>query len=215
MFFRQAVGRFVRRQPDEEHAALVFAPALPGLRVMAAQIEAEIQHEIDREREELEREDREGSAEREGDGQQLGPDSSHVPIGASDPVLEGIIYGGQEYTPEENTRAEALLRKHGFPASSLAALRKLVREDLASPQPVAVPQPVAEAIQAPVYRMKKTLKAELNKQANRLVSAEFREYRSVQLEINQFMGVRKRDQATTEQLKQGIDYVMKRLGDLR
>ncbi|THV35248.1 hypothetical protein FAB82_23605 [Glycomyces buryatensis] len=27
MFFRQAVGRFVRRKPDEEHSAIIFAPA--------------------------------------------------------------------------------------------------------------------------------------------------------------------------------------------
>lgn len=209
MFFRQAVGRFVRRGKDEDHTALVFAPALPGLRVMAAQIEEEIRHEIDREAEELDK------AQREAGSQQLGLEFPHIPIGASEPVFDRAIHGGQEYTAEENARAEALLKKHGFPPSSLAALRKLVREDLASPQPVTVPEPVAEAVQAPAYKVKKSLKGQLTTLARRLAIATGGDHQAVQFEINQFMGVRKRDQATIEQLRRGIEYTAKRIGDLR
>lgn len=207
MFFRQAVGRFVRRGPDEEHAAIVFAPALKGLRIMAAQIEQEIQHEIDRD---LDEKEHEGGG---GQGQlSLIP---NVPIDASEPVFDRVIHGGQEYTSEENTQAEALLRKHGFPASSLPALRKLVREDLASPRPVAVPQAVAEAAHAPVYQVKKNLKAQLTKLARRLAIATKVEHQTIQYEVNQAIGVRRRSDATTEQLKNGIAYVNKRLGDMR
>jgi superfamily II DNA or RNA helicase len=207
MFFRQAVGRFVRRKAGEEHAAIVFAPALPGLRIMAAQIEQEIQHEIDRERDETEEQ-----ASRSGDGGQLSL-IPHIPIGASAPVFDRAIHAGQEYTAEENAKAEALLQKHGFPASALASLRKLVREDLSSEQPVTVPQPVAEAVQAPAYKVKRQLKAQLSTVARRLALATGVEHKTVQWEINQFMGVPARDKATIEQLRKGIDFVAKRLSD--
>lgn len=207
MFFRQAVGRFVRRGPDEEHAAIVFAPALKGLRIMAAQIEQEIKHEIDRDLTETEQE---GGG---GQGQQISL-IPNVPLDASAPVFDRVIHGGQEYTSEENAQAEALLRKHGFPASSLPALRKLVREDLASPRPVAVPQAVAEAAHAPVYQVKKNLRAQLTKLSRRLAIATKTEHQTVQYEINQAMDVRRRSDATTEQLKKGIAYVTKRLGDM-
>ncbi|WP_407563345.1 DEAD/DEAH box helicase family protein [Streptomyces sp. 184] len=206
MFFRQAVGRFVRRRAGEEHAAVVFAPALPGLRIMAAQIEQEIQHEIDREREEAE----EGVMREGGEGQlSLIP---HVPIGASAPVFDRAIHAGQEYTAEENAKAEVLLRKHGFPASALASLRKLVREDLASEQPVTVPQPVADAV-TPTYKVKKQLKTQLSSAARRLALSTGVEHKAVQWEINQFMGVSARDKATVEQLRKGLEYVARRLSD--
>lgn len=209
MFFRQAVGRFVRRQPGEEHSAIVFAPALQGLRIMAAQIEEEIQHEIDREQEEAQ-----AGAEREGSGQQLGLEFPHIPIGASDPVFDRAIHGGQEYTAEENERAEQLLKKHGFPPSSLASLRKLVREDMASAQPVAVPHEAMVA-EAPAYKVKKNLKTQLSTMARRLAISTGVEHQQVQWEINQHMGVSSRNRATIEQLKQGIAYATKRLGGPR
>ena len=125
MFFRQAVGRFVRRKPGEEHSALMFCPALPALRTMAAQIKTEIRDEIEEEREAYERAVRES-----GDMQGMLDLFERTPVAASAPVFDRVIHSGEEYSPEENAKAEEMCRKYGFSLGSVAQMRKLVREEL-------------------------------------------------------------------------------------
>lgn len=206
MFFRQAVGRFVRRGPDEEHSALVFAPALPGLRVMAAQIELEIQHEIDREREEYD------TAVREQVGEQLGLPLPAVPLSASAPTFDRAIHGGLEYNAGENEQAMAMLKKYSFPSSMLAQMRHLVREEFSTDSSAVVvvdtPAPAE-----PTYKLAKTLRGKLFNLARRIAMLEQAEHAYIQTEVNQAMGVRQRAKATVQQLEAGIAYAQKRLGD--
>lgn len=201
MFFRQAVGRFVRRGPDEEHDALIFCPALPSLRTMAAQIETEIRDEIEEEREEYER------AARDSDGSQGTLDLfERTPVAASAPVFDRAIHGGEEFTPAENAKAEEMCRKYGFGLGTLAQMRKLVREELSRP-PESAADTDKPSADVPAYQYRKTLGADLNRRIRRYSASRRLEYNDVNWRVNQHIGVSKRPQATIEQLKEGIELV--------
>ncbi|MEU1418362.1 DEAD/DEAH box helicase family protein [Kitasatospora sp. NPDC005751] len=211
MFFRQAVGRFVRRQgKDDEQIAMVFAPALSGLRIMAAQIEQEIRHELELEDEEIERELSDGN------GQQMLDLFARIPLAASQPTFHGAIHGGTEWTAEENERAEELLKKHDFPPSVLASMRKLVREELSELTKVGtVPMPIpaqgtqlaAGAADEPLHRKRKALADQLTKRSRHAVFKLGLEHMDVQWRVNQIMGVRKRADASVQQLQKGLEFV--------
>jgi superfamily II DNA or RNA helicase len=220
MFFRQAVGRFVRRQgADDEQIAMVFAPALSGLRVMAAQIEKQIQHVLEQEEEEFE------AALRESGGQQWQELQlfARMPLAASQPTFHGAIHGGQEYTAEENERAEMLLKKHGFPPSALASMRKLVREEMSEQIPlgeVSVPIPaqarhLAGADDEPLHRKRKVLADKLNRSSRHVAAKLGLEHGETQWRINQHMGVKRRPDASIEQLQKGLELVEKWLREAR
>jgi len=203
MFFRQAAGRFVRRAPDEEHSALIFCPALPALRTMAAQIEVEIRDEIEEQREEYER------AEREHEGTQGSLFEERTPVAASAPVFDRAIHGGQEFTPEENAKAEEMCRKYGFGLGAVAQMRQLVREELGRPtEPVSgVQNRTPDSADVPAYAYRKTLKADLDRRIRRYSASRRLEYREINWTVNQHMGVTQRSQATIRQLKDGIELV--------
>jgi hypothetical protein len=220
MFFRQAVGRFVRRQgPEDEQIAMVFAPALSGLRVMAAQIEKQIQHVLEQEEEEYE------AALRESGGQQWQELQlfARMPLAASQPTFHGAIHGGQEYTAHENERAELLLKKHGFPPSALASMRKLVREEMAEQIPlggVSVPIPAQVrhlhgAEDEPLHRKRKVLADKLVKASRHATAKLGLEYGKTEWTINQHMGVKRRPDASIEQLQKGLELVNKWLRESR
>lgn len=220
MFFRQAVGRFVRRQGKaDEQIAMVFAPALSGLRIMAAQIEQEIKHELTLEDEEIE------AALDGGAGQQWQELElfTRMPIGASQPTFHGAIHAGEEYSIEENERAELLLKKHEFPPSVLASMRKLVREELSSAIPVGtVTVPLPESVRnptgandEPLHRKRKAMANQLVRSSRHVAAKLGMEHVEVQWKLNQHMGVRKRTDASVQQLQQGLALVEQWLKDPR
>jgi superfamily II DNA or RNA helicase len=211
MFFRQAVGRFVRRQGKaDEQIATVFAPALSGLRIMAAQIEQEIRHELDLQEEEIERELSDGN------GQQMLDLFARIPLAASQPTFHGAIHAGTEWTVEENERAEELLKKHDFPPSVLASMRKLVREELGELTKVGtVPMPIPPqgsrvaigAADEPLHKRRKALADQLTKRSRHAVFKLGLEHPELQWRVNQVMGVRKRADASVQQLQRGLEFV--------
>lgn len=212
MFFRQAVGRFVRRQgAADEQIAMVFAPALSGLRVMAAQIEKQIQHELEQEEQEFE------SALREGGGQQWQELQlfAKMPLAASQPTFHGAIHSGEEYSAEENERAELLLKKHGFPPSALPSMRKLVREEMSQQIPLgAVSVPIPEqtrrltgAEDEPLHKKRKALADRLKTRSRHAAEKLGKSHGLVQWQLNQHMGVESRPEASIQQLQKGLDLV--------
>jgi superfamily II DNA or RNA helicase len=203
MFFRQAVGRFVRKGPDEEHSALLFCPALPALRTMAAEIEKELRDEIEEERKEYERSE-------DGTSSQGTLDLfDRTPVAASDPVFDRAIHGGEEFTPAENVKAEEMCRKYGFGLGNLAAMRKLVRVELAQPVAGTAVAAVTPSSDVPAHMYRKRLSDDLNKRVRRYSISKRQEYDEVNWRVNEHMGVKKRPQATIAQLKTGIDYMAK------
>lgn len=216
MFFRQAVGRFVRRQANEEQIATVFAPALTGLRIMAAEVEREIQHELDCEREEYEQSQTEAGG---GSGTQQTLDLfARVPVAASAPMFDRVIHAGQEYSAEENERAEQLLLKHDFPSSALASLRKLVREELGNAVllgEVTLPASTSPDALAPTYRTRKNLAAQVNRLARRIAVSQQIDHAVVQGKVNQHMGVSRRSDASIDQLQVGVAFLQRWLQESR
>jgi superfamily II DNA or RNA helicase len=206
MFFRQAVGRFVRRRAGEEHSAILFCPALAALRTMAAQIETEIRDEIEEERKEYEQ-----SKPGTGGGVQGTLDLfERTPVAASPPVFDRAIHSGQEYTPAENLKAEEMCRKYGFGLGSLAQMRRLVRTELSrQAAPAAAADDAKPSSDVPAYQYRKTLAADLNRRIRRHSVRNKLEFKGVNWTVNQHMGVTERSQATIDQLKEGIELVVR------
>jgi superfamily II DNA or RNA helicase len=204
MFFRQAVGRFVRKGAGEEHSAILFCPALAALRIMAAEIETEIRDEIEEERKEYEQ-------SKKGNGSVQGTLDlfERTPVAASPPVFDRAIHSGEEYTPEENLKAEEMCRKYGFGLGSLAQMRRLVREELTRQQAAseAPAQEAAPSSDIPAYQYRKRLAADLNRRIRRHSVRNRLEFEKVNWAVNQHMGVTRRPDATIEQLKEGIELV--------
>ncbi|MZF88236.1 DEAD/DEAH box helicase family protein [Streptomyces sp. SID5643] len=213
MFFRQAVGRFVRRKKDEEHPALIFAPAIAPLRVLAAQVEKEIQHELKLEEEEFEKEQGE-----ESNGQQTFELFARIPIAASEPTFDRAIHGGEEYTPEEHEYAQRILQQYSFPSSALPSLRQMVREQLGVPQArvtIETPAPAKDAnAGTPAFRLRKLKRDEVSRLARRISIVAGLEHAVVQGRINEAMGVRKRADASIKQLETGAAFAHRWLKEI-
>lgn len=207
MFFRQAVGRFVRKQKGEEHSALLFAPALKGLQAMAATIEQEIQHEIDLERQEYEKAQREGGVQ----GMLAFP---AVPLSASDPTFDRAIHSGREYVGQQlHERTMERMKQYNFPSSAFQAVRAMVHDEMLKEGAVSEAVPVAVAEPEPKFRLEKRLRDTLYRLAKRIAIRDGRDHYEVQREVNQIMGVRKRSEASLQQLELGIAWAQKYLGD--
>ena len=207
LFFRQVVGRFVRVRPGEDanpFNARLFIPAIPTLMDHARQIEEELRHqlEIERERDERDR-----------------PDSSdqpelplREPIGAGEAVFDSAIYRGDALTVEEHQAAEHHCRTYGLPLSYAANVARMLREQsVARPTPVPVetvtPQPV------PRHRLEKSLRQEVDRLAGKFSYRAGIDKREVNYRIRA-AGFPTRNRCTVEQLEQLRDWLIRSLGEL-
>jgi len=204
LFFRQVVGRFVRTRPqDPPFNARLFIPAIPALMTHAREIEEELRHqlEIERERDERERKER---------GEQP-PLPLREPIGASEAVFESAIYKGGEITAEEHAAAEQHCRNYGIPLNLAVNIARLLREQVGAAQQQ--PAPVAEPVQLPQHRREKMLRSEIDKLAGKLA------YRSgiEKKEVNRRIlaaGFPPRNRCSIDQLEQMRDWLTRELGSL-
>jgi hypothetical protein len=173
---------------------------------MAAQIETEIRDEIEEERKEYEQ-----SKPGTGGGVQGTLDLfERTPVAASPPVFDRAIHSGQEYTPAENLKAEEMCRKYGFGLGSLAQMRRLVRTELSrQAAPAAAADDAKPSSDVPAYQYRKTLAADLNRRIRRHSVRNKLEFKGVNWTVNQHMGVTERSQATIDQLKEGIELVVR------
>jgi superfamily II DNA or RNA helicase len=107
--FRQIVGRFVRRRSNEEQDAIVFMPAVPSLMELAGDIQTELRHIADKEREAYEREHQE-------DVSQSGvPLPAWVPTDVSPAYLDQVISQGKTYTQSQYQKAVDECHKRNIP----------------------------------------------------------------------------------------------------
>lgn len=160
MWFRQIVGRVVRRDGDDL-TATVFIPALPVLVELAQRIEDEARAALVEA--ELEVRDRMRNEQRE-----LEFDIVH-PIASSEAVLDSVITSGQVVDDAELRRALEIRDAIGaslanaHPADIAQALR------LVSPQPVATgrltPRPKASTGDELRSILRKRVKAEVNRRS--------------------------------------------------
>jgi superfamily II DNA or RNA helicase len=151
LFFRQVVGRFVRTRPNEDINAKLFIPAVPAFTAHAKEIEDELRHQLD-----VERDRHEKATQEARDGQQMF--ELREPLSASEATFHKSIFGGQEASAEVHARAEAKARELGIPLIYAVNLIPVVLDE---GKPVAevtlTPKPPAE----PRARREKMLRDEI------------------------------------------------------
>jgi len=213
LFFRQAVGRIVRRRPGdpEDHVAQVFLPADETLIAAAQRIEDELRRPVDDSRiDAVEVEPLAGGGRRV-DFEAL---DAHVEAG-------GMIVAGVRYERAEVEAARALLRDLGQSERAIGKVLAFVRSQRVEMSPArgngggGAAQPPA----APAHRRVEAKRAAVDQLARRWgefrrsLDPEFR-YPQAQARVNAAMGVRSRAQAGEDELDRGLAFLRSELDKL-
>jgi superfamily II DNA or RNA helicase len=209
LFFRQAVGRVVRRRPGDpdDLVATVFMPADPTLKACAERVEVELRQQVsDEVGATFDAEPPTGIAQR-ADFQAL--DAQVVP--------GGVIVAGVHYRSEEVDAARRLLRQLGQPERALRSVLEFVRSERVGA--AEAPAPLAPESLVPAHRRVEAKRRALDRLARRW--AELRraidpEYTwpKAQARVNRAMGVRRRLDAGEPQLDDGLAFLRSELAKL-
>ncbi|MEJ7824697.1 MAG: DEAD/DEAH box helicase [Solirubrobacteraceae bacterium] len=209
LFFRQAVGRVVRRRPGDpdDLVATVFMPADPTLKACAERVEVELRQQVsDEVGATFDAEPPTGIAQR-ADFQAL--DAQVVP--------GGVIVAGVHYRSEEVDAARRLLRQLGQPERALRSVLEFVRSERVGA--AEAPAPVAPQSLVPAHRRVEAKRRALDRLARRW--AELRRaidpdytWPKAQARVNRAMGVRRRLDAGEPQLDDGLEFLRSELAKL-
>lgn len=162
LFFRQFVGRFVRRQNERDGDAYVFLPADPSLIEFAQQMMEERDHEWKREVEKLAREARE--APKPGDDTY----GMFVSLGATDVHADRVVTDGVVLTLEQLAYARQLLEQAGMLLQVEMAAKLLYLAGALPSMPTSTPKTSAPGDRRPLHEIKKDLQKQVHNQVNRL-----------------------------------------------
>lgn len=208
LFFRQAVGRFVRVIDGlKEQSAYFYIPADPALVRYALQIKEEREHQLAQETEKA------GSAATPTGGG--GAESSiFTPLG-SDPKPHDTIFDGVAFTAADLAHAETVRREMGLnlPNAHVAALLRRGAAEAGGfvvhrPQPQVTTAPPSP--QATKSERKLLLRQSVQRLANRLARLLIVEPRDVHREWIAFSGPRHGD-ATEEDLRRKERWLIERI----
>jgi superfamily II DNA or RNA helicase len=210
LFFRQAVGRVVRRRPEDpdDLVATVFLPADPALTGCAERVEVELRQQVSDEiAPAFDVEPPLGLARR----------SDFQPLDA-EVQPGGMIVAGIHYRREEVAAARRRLRELGQPERALRSVLEFVRRERvgsASPPPPAR----AAAPAVPAHRRVEAKRSALDRLARRW--AQLRRaidprytWPQAQARVNRAMGVVRRSEATEAQLDDGLAFLRAELEKL-
>jgi superfamily II DNA or RNA helicase len=222
LFFRQAVGRVVRRRAGDQADTLatVFMPADSTLKALAERVEVELRQQV---------------------GEEIdGPFEVEPPLGfgrrrefeALDAEVQagGIIIAGIHYRREEVDAARRLLREIGQSERSLRSVLEFVRRERLSvsasavtptsasagtprraPRPLPSPVPAHRRIDAKRHALDRLTRrwAELRRAIDPGYS-----WPQAQARVNRVMGVRRRADAAEADLDAGISFLLAELTKL-
>ncbi len=208
LFFRQAVGRVVRRRsgdPDDL-VATVFLPADPTLKGCAERVEVELRQQVS---------DEAGA----GFEAEPPPGFGHRPdFQALDAHVEpgGMIVAGMHYRRDEVDAARRLLSELGQPERALRSVLEFVRRERVGSASAAPP---VSAPPVPAHRRIEAKRAALDRLARRwahLRRAIDQEYTwpQAQARVNRAMGVARRADAAERQLDDGLAFLRSELAKL-
>lgn len=222
LFFRQAVGRVVRRRagdPDDL-VATVFLPSDPTLKVCAERVEVELRQQV--------------SDEVDGDFEVDPPlgTGRRADFQALDAEVQagGMIVAGVHYASEEVDAARRLLRELGQPERALRSVLEFVRRERVgdhtqpaqnAPAPAASPRaaPAPAAAALPAHRRVEEKRRALDRlarrwaQLRRELDADY-SWPQAQARVNRAMGVAKRSQAGERELDDGLRFLRSELAKL-
>ena len=215
LFFRQAVGRIVRRRagdPDDL-LATVFMPADPTLKHCAERVEVELRQQVSDEiATAFDIEPPPGLARR-ADFEALDAD---IQAG-------GMIIAGVHYRSEEVDAGRRLLRELGQPERALRSVLEFVRRERVATGPAASTQP-APSTAAPTTPIPTHRRIEAKRQALDRLARRWAELRRAidpgyswpmaQSRVNRAMGVDRRPEAGERQLDEGIAFLRSELAKL-
>lgn len=207
LFFRQVVGRLVRRREGETHNATLFVPAEPRLMRYAKDVEDELRHALEMEREQYERADR--------NTEQQPMLNLRTPLSASVPEFDRAILRGSEYFPAQMDPAAEACREFGIPMRYQVNLAAYMNQHVGMP-PAAGVQPAPPVEPEPVHRYETRLRQEIDslvgKIAYRLGG------RDEKKNVNQQLlkeGFPLRNRASVADLERIRDYCVSWLSELR
>jgi superfamily II DNA or RNA helicase len=213
LFFRQAVGRIVRRraQDPDDVLATVFMPADPSLKDCAERVEVELRQQVsDEVGAVFDAEPPLGLARR--------PDFEALD---ADVQAGGMIIAGVHYRSEEVDAGRRLLRELGQPERALRSVLEFVRRERVAADPVPPSPAAAPAAPSPVpaHRRVDAKRQALDRLARRW--AELRRvidpsysWPQAQTRVNRAMGVDRRPDASERQLDDGIAFLRSQLTKL-
>lgn len=218
LFFRQAVGRVVRRREKdpEDLVATVFLPADPTLKGCAERVELQLRQQV---------------SEEAGQGFDVEP-----PVGTghradfqaldAEVAPGGMIVAGVHYRRDEVDAARRLLRELGQPERALRSVLEFVRrERMGGEQPAAaaaaavVAGSVSLPAAVPAHRRVEDKRRALDRLARRWAKLR-REidpdytWPQAQARVNRAMGVVRRSEAGERELDDGLAFLRAELGKL-
>ena len=187
LFFRQAVGRLVRIEPDiEAQDALMYIPDDERLRAHAERIKAQVFHVLDEQADELSRERELGER----------PPSTVVPLSA-EAIAKGVLAGGETFTPEELARAERLKMLNPETAHLSTAQVAMLARAMGMTPPKTETPPTSDR---PLHEIKKDLRRANSTAARSIALAYGLDFDLVQAKLNRLVGVRSVKAADERQL---------------
>jgi len=214
LFFRQAVGRVVRRraQDPDDIVATVFLPADPTVKGCAARVEVELRQQV---------------SDEVGQGFDVQP-----PLGTghradfqaldAEVAPGGMIVAGVHYGSEEVDSARRLLRELGQPERALRSVLEFVRrERVGGEQPAAARPPgiTGSPAIAPAHRRVEEKRRTLDRFARRWarlrreIDSEYT-WPQAQARVNRAMGVTRRTDAGERELDDGLAFLRSELTKL-
>jgi superfamily II DNA or RNA helicase len=213
LFFRQAVGRVVRRRPQDpdDLVATVFLPADPTLKACAERVEVELRRPV--------REDDLSGAFEVEPPPGTGRRSDFQPLDA-DVVEGGMIVAGVHYAREEVDAARRLLRELKQSERALRSVLEFVRREKMGSAEAPAPAQAREPSRAvPAHRRVEAKRRALDRLARRW--AELRRaidpayaWPQAQARVNRAMGVAKRAEAGEPELDAGLAFLRSELRKL-
>jgi len=180
MWFRQIVGRAVRRDGDDL-TATVFIPAIQELVAMAANIEGEVEAGLA---------DAVDTLQRQADGEQLPLDFLIVqPLSSSEAVLDRVLIpGGDIVSDVELERAQTIRDRVGgtLRSAHLSDLALALRE--ASPAPLTTVSVTPTVSRGTGDQLRKALRSQINLMVSRYARESGRPYSHLHSELNAQFG---------------------------
>lgn len=195
LFFRQVVGRIVRKRAgDPDFNSRMFIPAVPALLAHAAEIEDELRHQLEIE---TANDDR-----RQSDAERRQPTLPMIePLGASEAVFGAAIFRGGSITPEQHQLAELKCRQHGIPLSLAVNVAELLNSELTPVSPASQPP----AVEVPRWRREGLLRSQIDSLAGKYAHRAGMEKKDVNTMLSRQFGPRKHCSVETlEQMHEAL-----------